>query len=528
MVDEERLELGDIQGAIVPGFKNDHLAILLLKIVDAAGCKRWLRARAAEVATAQEVLSHNRLFKAMRARRGHEAHAPRATWISISLSHHGMALLLEEKELDKAFRGADAFSDGMYQSALADPSPAEWVLGGTTEEVPHLLVTVAGDHLTDVEQEVDRLDATMTDAGDNGGPILRRVHDPVMGSVLPGNMAGHEHFGFRDGISQPAIRGIASDRKDDFVEDRRLAKADPLYDRFASPGRPLIWPGQIIVGYKRQNRLDPITPAPAFVPRAPWVRNGSYLVFRRLRQQVDAFWTFCADGASRLGQELDRQVDALEFASMLVGRWPSGAPLVRAPGGDNPALGGDDDVNNDFLFTEETPTITLQDGGSPGGTFPAAHPDPDGLTCPFVAHIRKVNPRDDSTDTSGPRQTLARLMVRRGIPYGEAADRDQLTTDDGRDRGLLFLSYQSSIEEQFEFVTKTWVNRVNSPHDSVPPAGQDPLIGPSGESRFIRIPHPPDSKAVTFGLPSAEWVVMTGGGYFFTPSVSALHGALGT
>ena len=48
------------------------------------------------------------------------------------------------------------------------------------------------------------------------------------------------------------------------------------------------------------------------------------------------------------------------------------------------------------------------------------------------------------------------------------------------------MSYQTSIVEQFEFVTKTWVNRDNSPHDSAPTTGQDPLIGQSVRPRFVR------------------------------------------
>jgi hypothetical protein len=91
MVDEERLELGDIQGAIIPGFKKDYAAILALRITDVARSKDWLRARAPEVATADEVLSFNRMFKETSGRRGTEAHGPKAVWVSISFSAAGLS-----------------------------------------------------------------------------------------------------------------------------------------------------------------------------------------------------------------------------------------------------------------------------------------------------------------------------------------------------------------------------------------------------------------------------------------------------
>ncbi len=131
-----------------------------------------------------------------------------------------------------------------------------------------------------------------------------------------------------------------------------------------------------------------------------------------------------------------------------------------------------------------------------------------------------------------PKDTLRRLMLRRGIPYGPPKDRTRLFEDDGVDRGLLFMAYQGSLTDQFEFVTDTWANRDNAPHDSTPKTGQDPLIGQSDEPRFALMPadNNPANIDVTndhnLQLPPDPWVIMTGGGYFFTPSISALTGAL--
>src|SRR5215510_15543990 len=103
MLDEERLRLDDIQGAIVPGFRKDHAALLAIRIKDRAGCKAWLRARAREVSRGDEVLTFNRLFRAMRARRSSEAHTPKAVWIGLSFSFDALALLRSCQEVDGAF-----------------------------------------------------------------------------------------------------------------------------------------------------------------------------------------------------------------------------------------------------------------------------------------------------------------------------------------------------------------------------------------------------------------------------------------
>jgi deferrochelatase/peroxidase EfeB len=200
---------------------------------------------------------------------------------------------------------------------------------------------------------------------------------------------------------------------------------------------------------------------------------------------------------------------------------------MRAPAANDDELASDDLSNNNFGFSEPTPVVKLKDGTTASSRFPAPQPDPGGRVCPFVGHIRKVNPRDDPTDSGGSDDTLRRLMLRRGIPYGPPKDRTKLFEDDGVDRGLLFMAYQGSITDQFHFVTQTWANEANAPHASIPPAGHDSLIGQNAAGRFVRVPVDDDvSHDQQLALPQDPWVRMTGGGYFFTPSISALAGPL--
>ena len=522
MIKEERLDLADIQGVIIPGFKKDYSALIALRIQNLPACKTWLKARAPEIARADEVLAFNRLHKQMRARRRNETLAPKAVWVSMSFSADGLSRLRSPDEIANAFVSEhNVFRRGMFQSSLGDADPAHWLIGGSADTVPHILLVVAADKAGDLAAEVARLKETIAPAGPAAGTSgVQLMGEPQFGATLPGSLRGHEHFGFKDGISQPAIRGLASKGKEDFIDARLLAPSDPIFDLYAEPGRPLVWPGQFVLGYNRQSSLELTKPAPPFKPKVAWQRNGSYLVYRRLQQKVHLFWRFCTDQAERLSQKTQTNIGPEAFATLLVGRWPSGAPLLRTPAKDDPDLAGDDNANNDFLFSEPTPAVTLRDGTMAGARFTAATPDPDGKVCPFAAHVRKVNPRDDPTDTSGPRQTKVHLTLRRGIPYGPAKDHEHLLENDGIDRGLLFMSYQASIEEQFEFLMKDWVNRDDAPHDSNPRAGQDPVIAQTAGRRFVLV------HDEQIDLPQEPWIVMTGGGYFFTPSISALSGAL--
>ena len=527
MVADELLELDDIQGGIIPGFKKDHSLIVGLFIEDAAGCRAWLKVQANEVARATDVLRFNRLYKAMRMRRGNEFGLPTIVWKSISFSAAGLELLRPGDDIANNFE--DKFVSGMFNaSSLQDPPPAQWKFGGDARSVPHILIVLAADRQSDLDAEMTRLVKEIGELGGGGVPALRMSGPAQAGATLPAPLTGHEHFGFKDGISQPAIRGLRSADPTDFFDARLLAPDDPEFDRFAEPGRPLVWPGQFLIGYNRQDPRHAVAPplAPARL-RLPWQKNGSYLVYRRLQQFVHTFWEFCQTSATGIAAATGRPMTKEFFASRLVGRWPSGAPLMRTPDADNDALAKDDLSNNNFGFSELTPVVKLADGTTASSELPAPQPDPHGRVCPFVGHIRKVNPRDDPSDAGGADDTLRRLMLRRGIPYGPPKDRTRLFENDGVDRGLLFMAYQGSITNQFLFVSETWVNQPDAPHASAPPTGHDPLIGQNAAGRFVLVPVDDDGgHDQQLALPQDPWVLMTGGGYFFAPSISALAGPL--
>jgi Dyp-type peroxidase family len=276
-------------------------------------------------------------------------------------------------------------------------------------------------------------------------------------ALLPGL---REHFGYRDGISQPAIAGSGL----------------PVLPGHA----PVLRAGEFILGTLDQNNEYPAAPQPAALGR-----NGTYLVWRKLHEDVAGFRAFLQQNAAT--------PDAEErLAAKLMGRWRSGAPLALSPDQDDPTLGADARRNNAFQYLAE---------------------DAKGLTCPLGSHVRRAYARDA---LNGPITDVQRHRVlRRGMPYGPPLPPG--APDDQADRGLIFVALGASIARQFEFVQSVWLN--NS--DFIGQSGdRDPIAGANDETTNAVIPQKPLRRRI-LGIP--RFVTVRGGGYFFLPGVQALH-----
>jgi Dyp-type peroxidase family len=512
-------EQDDIQGNIVPGFNKDYQHFLFYRIGNAKPCKEFLNWIVPYLASMEEVLAFRRLFRSLKLRVGEPITMLCSTWINIAFSHRGIGLLTNEKE-------ADAFGDLSFRQGLAarsaylgDPvershkgHPSHWVVGGPDNEAD-IVVIVASDSPTLLEETCAFINKK---AAASGLGLL--CHQK--GETLPGDFRGHEHFGFKDGVSQPGIRGKLSTSPGDYITPRYFANSDDRRLYFAKPGQLLAWPGQFLLGEQRQNPEHLYHAAPPAADFPAWAAKGSYLVVRRLRQDVPAFWSFVTATAAQVG------LPAEKVAAMLVGRWPSGAPIMRTPGPDNPTLGEDTFANNHFLFDDDTRPAELEPiPGYAGDSFPPAMADFLATVCPHFAHIRKVNPRDSVTDLGKPEDNLVRMILRRGIPYGPPIIGVKNPSKDliGQERGLMFLSYGSSIEDQFEFVQRRWSNVPVQPNAG----GHDPIIGQNGggadRKRFIDFPASKGPVRIAF---KEEWVTPTGGGYFFAPAITVIRTVL--
>jgi Dyp-type peroxidase family len=263
---------------------------------------------------------------------------------------------------------------------------------------------------------------------------------------------------------------------------------------------------------------------------AGWVRNGSLLVFRRLRQDVPRFRAFTTKESGRLREIAGfEQLTAERFEAALVGRWPDGSALMRSDAAPDPAAVDDMLAANYFGYAQETLAVEVcADPKVAAENLAAAEPvagelrtvsgtpaDPWGGRCPQSAHVRKVNPRDLGTDQGGSDVTPAVQVLRRGITWGEPYHDGE--PPEAADRGLLFMCWQTSIEDQFELLNSKWMNRSRAPEGG---AGHDLLVGQAPVRRCM-LPGT-DGQAQMVQSDDA-WVVPTGGGYFFGPSLSALR-----
>lgn len=507
---EPLLEMDDIQGVVAPGFFKPHQTLigLIYPRTDKGVAAFQREVRALDIANGEVTLKDRRAHRA-----GAEGDARPLT--AIAFGYLGLAdLTAGATEIASA-----AFKAGLptRSALLGDPregpgSPSSWVVGAPGAELDALVI-VAGDTRASVDAVADAIEKRFFTAG------VKTISQK--GSVLPGKLEGHEHFGFDDGVSQPGLRGRVSGAAVDYLTPRHVAPGQyPAEALYGYPGQDLVWPGEFVIGYPRTSP-DPLIPGPVEPAQPAWTRNGSFLVYRRLAQDVPGFWNAMRDEAARLAQ-LPGFAGLTDeaLAARLVGRWRSGAPVARAPAADDPALGADPLANNYFRFDSDTPVLALRSGAD---RFPQAKADPIGATCPLASHIRKVNTRDAPSDMGGRSATYERRVLRVGVPFGPpAADRYARPAANEPERGLLFLSIQTSIEEQFEFLQARWMNDEARPKS---PGGNDLVVGQNAATRDgVR-------RAAVFGaqLQSAEvrlakqHVLPTGGGYFFVPSLSALR-----
>jgi Dyp-type peroxidase family len=276
-------------------------------------------------------------------------------------------------------------------------------------------------------------------------------------------------------------------------------------------------PGEFILGYRNEANAFPTSPyipadhydepadeksrLPARVTdsqRIDFGRNGTYLVLRQLRQEVEQFKKYLEAQAPGTSDEAKAERELIK--AKMVGRWPSGAPLVKAPAADKPALATD----NDFGFHES---------------------DRYGHACPVGSHIRRSNPRDSLVDELrgiGPEEALRRSrrhrLIRRGRLYDSTGSEDAEEARAGK--GVLFICLNANIQDQFEFVQHNWVN---APTFGGLEGETDPLVGPrpdSGGHCPMTIPGAHGTRRL-HGLP--RFVEAIGGAYFFMPGVRALR-----
>jgi Dyp-type peroxidase family len=371
-----RLELEDIQSGIIRARPSPYAAAYLMFRIDDGKAGRELMRRAGSVAAS--------------------AADPRSpvgdAWATVALTFQGLrALGVPQNSLDSF---APEFQQGMAARAselrdTGESSPENWEKPLGTSDVHVVLAALAAD--------VQRLHEVLDRA--------RQSYEKLPGIELVWRQDCYalpnekEPFGFKDGISHPAIEGSG------------MPGSNPHEQPFKA--------GEFVLGYRDETGGFPPMPQPGVLGR-----NGTYAVVRKLHQRVAAFRQYLRSNSS------NPQEEEL-LAAKMMGRWRSGAPLALSPERDDPSLGTDSTRNNDFLYGD----------------------DPLGLRTPIGSHIRRANPRD--ADVAG--AVRLHRMIRRGTAYGPPLPEGVLE-DDGADRGIMFVFLGSHLKRQFEFVQSEWVN----------------------------------------------------------------------
>jgi Dyp-type peroxidase family len=452
----------NIQGNVLAPFNKDFELFMFLQLPGQAQGQGFLKAILPIVSTNDEVAAFNTAFSAARRAAHEDPDDLSATWVSISLTAHGLGVVEPATTTVLQQSGWDATVARLLAGATSAPdvapsgpeAPAAWLFGSPNQAIDIVVVLASdsADDLLGIAQEVRILAAA------NG---VLSVFEQA-GRALPGARHGREHFGFKDGISQPGVIGF--DQPDPANAAQVAGK----------PGTLLIEAGEFVFGYPGHDNPGRAVPS--------WMFDGSMFVIRRLHQDVPGWW------AQAEGLVVSLAVPSEEVGAKLVGRWRSGVPTAVDPNGD-PRSGPDLSTDNNFDYSI----------------------DLDGASTPLCAHIRKMNPRAGSVP--GADVVGQHRILRRGIAFGEPFD-PAAGKDHGPDapRGLVFACYQASIGDQFEFLQQSWADQVGFPSNG---AGPDPVIGPAGSGVIIT----QSPETVTLD----RFVQVQGAAYAFTPSISTLQ-----
>jgi Dyp-type peroxidase family len=432
-----KLELEDIQSGVLRPRPSPFAATYIILRIDDRDTGRDLMGRLSKVvASAADPSS-----------------PARDTWVSAAITFEGLkALGVPQKSLDSF---PPPFQQGMAARAsslgdVGENAPENWEKPLGSRDV-HVVLTAIGPDRAHLDTALAR--AAVAYQQLKGVEAIWRQDCYALAD-------DKEQFGYKDGISHPAIEGSG------------IAGSNPHEVPLKA--------GEFVLGYPDEMTDAPIIPYPNELGR-----NGSFVVFRKLQQKVGAFRRYLKEKATAAApEEL--------LAAKMMGRWRSGAPLSTCPVKDDASIGEDPKRRNAFQFK--------------------ANDDAIGYNTPLGSHIRRMNPRD--ADVAG----LVRIhrMIRRGTAYGPPLPQGVLE-DDGADRGLVFAFVGANIGRQFEFVQSEWMNESSFFGGT---SGKDPISGSGGESGTFEIPKRP-VKMKLQGLP--QFVVTRGGEYCFLPGLRALR-----
>jgi len=523
------IEWHDIQGIIRRGCgRHRHSVFAILKVTNRINAGKWLAENIQYVVSSEEVISPQI--------------AKTDCLISLAFTAPGLAAMGFEKSELQQF--SQEFQSGMAplpqigeettrrSGMLGDTgknAPQYWLWGGyglkatgktrnandrMISDETHLILSIYGTSKEAAEIKYKQM--VNPDSGVALTCEKRRGNKSESKYYTYLRPDDCEHFGYRDGVSQPIFKGSRT-------ESKIKSEARDLH---------IVAPGEFILGYPSE-RQQPVPVPVVNLPSASlknkteflFGKNGSYLVVRQLEQDVDGFHKMLESKAANL-REFDKpEVRKDWLAARIMGRHFSGEPIAKAQEDFSKPP-----VPDDMLEVADIPEkITDKPfpksiGKRYDNDFRYAVGDRDGLTCPLTAHIRRAFPRDGL----GPDRRVAlkianrHRILRRGRLYGTNPRNDSQKTvrqTDSKDTcGLFFLAFNADFAGQFETVQHSWMNNrhFDNQYNEI-----DLVAGlAKTDDRNHTIQHQPiNIRLGTIG----DYITVRGGGYFFMPGLQALQ-----
>jgi len=448
-----KLNETDIQGFTLRGYNLPVARYIFLEFTDAERARELIRRLLGEITTGQQW----------------DGGKPEST-VNIAFTHRGLAAL----ELPDAtlLSFPVEFQQGMRKRAdiLGDTGrndPVRWDPVWLDGRVHAWL----GVNAKSAEALEARCAQMLALTRETGGATLRGSQDAAA-AVVDGAQTTKEHFGFTDGFGNPDYLGV--------TRSSQPGQGKLMKDGSWAP----LATGELLLGYADEAGELPVAPVPHLL-----ASNGTFMVYRKLHQNLATFRAYLEEQAARYGGGKEK------LAAKFIGRWRDGTPVELSPDRADSSIAQDPAQSTNFKFGA----------------------DLEGTRCPIGAHIRRVHPRD-AFGFNG-KLIDRRRITRRGLPYGRFAAESE-TVSDSDDRGVIFMALNADISRQFEFVQQQWIEYGNDAHLG---NDKDILMGNhGGHGKFVVQGDPTATNPPLICSRLPNFVELRGGDYFFLPSITAL------
>jgi deferrochelatase/peroxidase EfeB len=545
------LDLADIQGGILRAYGRQGFPkarYFFLTIRDSEKGRRFVEALRPRVTTAARWTNPNRGEPLLRTRNPRVKDVVRAEgvpdypgevqlikpMVALNVAFTFSGLLALDVPTRTLREMPDEFMDGMEARAsilgddpFLDKRDAVWRNSQGRNRV-HILVSMNAEMMPDgtpvaeLEEETQWLQALCADS--DGGVVLLSGTGPDdaawqdMSAVLRDEdgakvSTNKEHFGLSDGFGDPVFEGQLSGEG---VRLRMIGGGKILPDLSWAP----LATGEFLLGYPDEAQEIPGAAMPI-----EFSRNGTFMAYRKLHENVGSFAAYVEDVGARYARLFgiaDPREARETVKAKMVGRWSDGVPLRAAPNyqawqafnaelaaaraaGDKPKLAQIALKFTNFQY----------------------RPDPDGVQCPVTSHMRRANPRDmldpnfaspEKSSWDGSALVNRRRILRRGLPYGDV---DPAAPRDDGEQGIIFLAICTSLFRQFEFVQQQWMQYgldFNAGSDTCPIIGNH-----DEEAKLVVVTDPATGRQPFLCDRIPQLVESRGGDYFFIPSMTALR-----